>query len=60
LRFTSATAAYLTACPKCGRRPQSTAGADGVVGFSLFVPENADYEPPEGLVVSITMPDPSR
>lgn len=59
LRFTSAAAAHLTACPKCGRPPQSTAGADGLVGFSLFVPENdASYDWPEALAVSIPVPDP--
>lgn len=60
LRFTSAAAAYLAACPKCGRSPQSIAGAEELVGFSLFVPENdASRERPEALAISIPVPDPA-
>jgi hypothetical protein len=60
LRFTSAAAAYLVACPKCGRPPQSIAGAEEVVGFSLFVPEkDASQERPDALAISIPVPDPA-
>ncbi len=63
LRFTSAAAAHLIACPKCGRPPQLIARAEGVVGFSLFVPENGAWnERPEALAIAIGLPipDPGR
>jgi hypothetical protein len=58
LRFSSAAAAYLVACPECGRAPQPIAGAEGVVGFRLFVPEDVPHEMPEAVAVSIPIPDP--
>lgn len=58
LRFTAAAAAYLVACPECGRPPQPIAGAEGVVGFRLFVLENVPQELPEAVAVSIPIPDP--
>ena len=58
LRFTAAAAAYLVACPQCGRPPQPIVGAEGVVGFSLFLPEDAPREMPEAVAVSIWVQDP--
>ena len=58
LRFTAAAAAYLVACPECGRPPQPIAGAEGVVGFRLFVLEDALPELPEAVAVSIPVQDP--
>jgi hypothetical protein len=52
LRFTSAAAACLVACPECGRAPQSIVGADGVVGFRRFIVEDLPYELPEAVAVS--------
>lgn len=56
LRFTPAAAAYLVACPECGRPPQPIVGAEGVVGFRLFVLEDAPHELPEAVAVSIPNP----
>ena len=58
LRFTSAAAAYLVVCPECGRAPQPIAGAEGVVGFRLFVLEDVPCELPEAVAASIPIPDP--
>lgn len=58
LRFTAAAAAYLVACPECGRPPQSIGGAEAVVGFKLFVLEDVPHELPEAIAVSIPIPDP--
>jgi hypothetical protein len=58
LRFTSAAAAYLVACPECGRPPQQIAGAEGVLGFRLFVLEDVPQALPEAVAVSIPIPDP--
>lgn len=58
LRFTAATASYLVACPECDRPPQLIAGAEGVVGFRLFVVEDVPGEMPEAVAVSMPIPDP--
>jgi hypothetical protein len=58
LRFTAAAAAYLVSCPECGRPPQPIAGAEGVVGFRLFIVEDLPRELPQALAVSIPIPDP--
>jgi hypothetical protein len=58
LRFTADAAAYLVACPQCGRPPQPIAGAEGVVGFRLFLPEDSPREMPEAVAVSIWVQDP--
>jgi hypothetical protein len=57
LRFTTA-AAYLVACPQCGRPPQPITGAEGVLGFRLFVLEDVPQELPEAVAVSMPVPDP--
>jgi hypothetical protein len=53
LRFTPAAAAYLVACPECGRPLQPIVGAEGVVGFRLIIPEDVPHELPEAVAVSI-------
>jgi hypothetical protein len=58
LRFTPAAVGYLVACPECGRRPQPIAGAEGVVGFRLFVLEDVPRDLPEAVAVSIRVRDP--
>jgi hypothetical protein len=58
LRFTSATAALLVACPECGRPPQLIGAAEHVVGFRLFIPADAPNALPEAIAVSIPVPDP--
>ena len=57
LRFASDAAAYLVACPECGRAPQAIAGAEGAVGFRLFIVEDPPYELPEAFAVSLPVPD---
>ena len=47
LRFTSATAALLVACPECGRPPQLIGAAEHVVGFRLFIEEDAPNAMPD-------------
>jgi len=57
LRFTAAAAAYLVGCPQCGQPPQAIAGAEGVVGFRLFVLEDVPTELPQAVPVSIRVPE---
>lgn len=58
LRFTSAAAAYLVACPECGQPPQSITDAEAVVGFRLLGLEDVPHKLPEAAAVSIPIPDP--
>ena len=60
LRFSAVTAASLVACPKCGRALEVITGTPGVVGFRLFVVEDAPSEMPEAVAVSISFPDPGE
>jgi hypothetical protein len=57
LRFAPA-AAWLVACPECGRPPQPITGAEGALGFRLFVLEDIPPELPEAVAVSLPIPDP--
>jgi hypothetical protein len=59
LRFAPAAAAYLVACPECGQPPEPIVGAEGVVGFRLFVVEDVPHEP-KAVAVSIPTSDPVR
>lgn len=59
LRFTPAAAAGVAACPECGQPPQPIVGAEGVVGFRLFVLEDVPHDLPEAVAVSIATPDPA-
>lgn len=58
LRFTTAAAACLSACPECGRAPQPITGAEGVLGFRLFILEDVPHDSPEAVAVSVPIPDP--
>jgi hypothetical protein len=57
LRFTSAAAAYLVACPECGRVPQPIASAADVLGFRLCIIEDLPYESPEAVAAWLAVPD---
>jgi hypothetical protein len=59
LRFTPAAAAHLLSCPECGRPLQPMVGAESVVGFRVFVPEDVPRERPEALAVPIPIADPA-
>jgi hypothetical protein len=59
VRFTPASAAQLASCPECGRPLRPIVGAEGVVGFRLFVPEDVTQEMPEAVAVSIPIVDPA-
>jgi hypothetical protein len=48
----------LVACPECGRPPQAIVDAKRVVGFRLFVVDDAPQERPEASAVAIQLPDP--
>ena len=57
LRCASAAAAYLGACPQCGRAPQPIADAEGAVGFRVFIVKDPPQELPEAVAVSLPVPD---
>jgi len=58
MRFTPATAAYLTGCPACGEPLQQLASLAGAVGYRLFTLEDSPHELPEAIEVSMPIPDP--
>jgi len=58
LRFTPAAAAYLAACPQCGKVPQPVAGLERAIGFRLFRLVDVPRSLPEAVAVSIPIPDP--
>jgi len=66
LRFTAVGAANLALCPACGQRLGSLVGAERLVGFRLFDPEEALpelpqlSELPEALAVSLATFDPGE
>ncbi len=58
LRFTSAAAARLVACPECWGAPQSINGAESVVGFRLVSVEDLLPDTlPEAVAASLPVPD---
>lgn len=59
VRFTHASAAYLADCPECGRPLQSVAGAEGVLGFRVYIPDHGPQQLPEAVAVSIPIVDPA-
>jgi hypothetical protein len=59
LRFTAAATAVLVACPECGRPLPPIVGAESVVGFRGFVPDDVAHELPEAVAVSIPIADPA-
>jgi hypothetical protein len=58
LRFTAAAAAYIVACPECGKPPQALVGPEGLVGYRLFRLEDAPPSLPKAVAVSMPIPDP--
>lgn len=56
LRFTPAAAAYLARCPECDQPPQPILGAQAVLGFRLFLIEDAPQQVPEAVAVTIPKP----
>jgi hypothetical protein len=58
LRFTPAVSAYLASCPECGEPLQTLVGAESVVGFRRFKPEDPAYPLPEALAESMPRPEP--
>ena len=59
LRFSSAAAADLVACPECWRPTQSVP-AESVVGFRLFTVKDMLDGLPEARSVSLPVPDSER
>ena len=58
LRFTTAAAAYIIACPECGDSPQPIASLERTLGFRLVGPEDLPHELPYATAVSIAFTDP--
>ncbi len=60
LRFTRATAAYLEACPECGKPPQAMASLASMVGFRLFEPQDLPPSLPEAIASMLPTWDPDE
>jgi hypothetical protein len=58
LRFTPATAAYLLACPVCGKPLAPLVGPGGAVGFRLFRGDDDAHSLPEAVAVALPPPAP--
>ena len=60
LRFTRAAAAYLVACPECGRPPHPAPNAERVVGFRL-ASDDCDYDDSDvvPVAVAVALPPPT-
>jgi predicted amidophosphoribosyltransferase len=58
LRFTAAAAAYLPACPRCGKPLQHLAGRADALGFRLYNLDEAPSSMPEARAASMPIPDP--
>jgi hypothetical protein len=58
LRFPSAVAAYLTACPVCGEPPQPLSTLAAAVGYRLFTQEDNPYALLDAVEASMHIPDP--
>jgi hypothetical protein len=58
LRFASADAAYLTACPRCGDALEPITDLQQVFGFALFTPEPQADSLPDAIAVSLPAPVP--
>lgn len=56
VRFAPATAAYLVACPECGKPPEQVSGLDALVGFRLVGPDDGTRSLPEAIAVSLPIP----
>jgi len=60
LRLTPVSAAYLVACPECGRPLEPIVGAENLVGFRVFIPEDNPHGLPEAVAVAIPITDPGE
>jgi hypothetical protein len=56
LRFTSAAASYLLACPECGERLQPAADAAGTLGYRLWSFEDDPQPMPQAVVAVMPVP----
>ena len=56
MRFTSASAAYLDACPTCGQALQSVSSAQAALGYRLF--EFSESLPEMPIAVEAALPVP--
>ena len=56
LRFTSAAASYLLACPECGKRLQSGSDASGTMGYRLWSFEDDPQPMPVAAVAVMPVP----
>jgi predicted nucleic acid-binding Zn-ribbon protein len=52
LRFTTAAAAYLLACPECGGPPQRVPSAEHVLGFRLWTDDDCRDALPQAVAVA--------
>lgn len=57
IRLTPATSAYVAACPVCGEPLQPLNEPSAAMGYRLFAFEDAPYELPEAIEVSMPIPD---
>lgn len=53
LRFAPAVAAYLEACPSCGKPPESVATAKRALGLRLYTPADDLHELPVALAEAL-------
>lgn len=58
LRFTPAVAAYLVACPECGKPPLQIASLERAFGFRLVGPEDLPVDLPHAAAISIPPSEP--
>jgi hypothetical protein len=59
LRFTPAAAAYIIACPECGKPLQTIASLELAFGFRVFRLEDLPNSLPEAVAVSIPVFEPA-
>jgi hypothetical protein len=57
IRFTAASAAYLSACPACGESLEPLAGLAGAMGYRLFTQEDTAGALPDAIEVSMPVPE---
>ncbi len=58
LRFTSAAAACIVACPECGDSLQPIARLELTFGFRVIGPDDLPHELPYATAVSVALPRP--
>jgi predicted amidophosphoribosyltransferase len=57
LRFTPAAAAYLPACPQCGKPLQPVTSVKETIGFRLYKPEDLPRQFPQAIATALPTPD---